>query len=225
MIKAIVTDIEGTTTSLAFVKDVLFPYARQHMAQFIKENAHNEQIRAHLNAVSNEVGKKLNDEDLTQLLINWIDQDKKNTPLKSLQGMIWKSGYESGAYTGHVYADAAHNLKRWHEQGIKLFVFSSGSVQAQRLIFGYSSAGDLTSYFTDYFDTKIGNKRETTAYQTITKQTGVEPHEILFLSDIKQELDAAKEVGMRTIWLVRDGPVKENAEHSQVNDFNEILLS
>ena len=224
MIKAIVTDIEGTTTSLSFVKDVLFPYARQHMARFIKENGHKEQVREQINAVVSEAGRELNDEEAVQQLIKWIEEDKKITPLKALQCMIWKAGYKNGDYTGHVYQDAVTNLKRWHHQGIKLYVFSSGSVQAQKLIYGYSDAGDLTSIFSGYFDTKIGNKRDSVAYQTIIKQIGEKPGSILFLSDIKEELDAAKQVGMQTYWLVREGKVDESAEHRQVNNFDEIEL-
>ena len=224
MIKAIVTDVEGTTTSLSFVKDVLFPYAREHLLQFVADHTDNDAVREQLDAVCMEVGKPLHDEDIVKHLIQWIDEDKKITPLKALQGMIWEAGYKKGDYTGHVYPDAVANLKKWHAQGIKLYVFSSGSVRAQQLIYGYSDVGDLTPLFGGYFDTRVGSKREVSAYQKIALDVGEEPANILFLSDIKEELDAAKQAGMQTIWLVRDAAIDPQAVHQQVANFDEIML-
>lgn len=225
MIQVVVTDIEGTTTSLSFVKDVLFPYARRHMQDFVSRHAHDPKIREQLDAVCREVGKPLTDAEVIQQLLQWIDADQKITPLKALQGMIWEAGYQNGDYTGHVYDDAAANLKKWHAQGIKLYVFSSGSVQAQQLIYGYSDAGDLTPMFSGYFDTRIGSKREEAAYQYIVKEVGVPAENILFLSDIKEELDAAKNAGMQTVWLVREGKINPDATHQQVKNFNEIAIT
>ena len=131
---------------------------------------------------------------------------------------------KNGDYTGHVYEDAVSNLKLWHSQGIKLYVFSSGSVQAQQLIYGYSDAGDLTPLFSGYFDTKIGAKRDVDAYKNIASEINESPEHILFLSDIKEELDAAKQAGMQALWLVRDGEIDERAAHTQVPDFNAINL-
>ncbi len=222
MIKAIVTDVEGTTTSLSFVKDVLFPYARQRLPQFVGRHADDPMVREQLDAVCRETGKTLTDEQIVKQLFQWIDEDRKITPLKDLQGMIWEDGYKNADYTGHVYDDAVENLKKWHAQGIRLYVFSSGSVQAQKLIYGHSGAGDLTPLFSGYFDTRIGSKRETGAYEYIARETGEPAENILFLSDIKEELDAAKAAGMQTIWLVRDAEIETGAAHRQVKDFNEI---
>jgi enolase-phosphatase E1 len=222
MITAIVTDIEGTTSSLSFVKDVLFPYAREHVAEFVRSHGRDAAVRKLLEAVQAEVGKPLSDAECVAQLQRWIDEDKKITPLKALQGMIWEAGYRHGDFTGHVYEDAVRNLSRWREQGIALYVFSSGSVQAQRLIFGYSDFGDLTPLFSGYFDTTIGAKREAGAYRKIAAAVAASPAQILFLSDIKEELDAAHAAGMHTVWLVRDGVIDAGAAHVQVRDFDAV---
>jgi enolase-phosphatase E1 len=224
MIKAVVTDIEGTTTSLSFVKDVLFPYARENMQAFVSRHANDPKVREQLDAVCQEVGKALTDQQIIDQLLQWIDEDKKITPLKALQGMIWEAGYKNGDYTGHVYDDAVANMNKWHAQGTKLYVFSSGSVQAQKLIYGYSGSGDLTPLFSGYYDTRIGKKREVSAYQYIVQEIGEPAENIVFLSDIKEELDAAKRAGMQTIWLVREGEVDPQAAHKQVKNFDEIEI-
>lgn len=222
MIKAIVTDIEGTTSSLSFVKDVLFPYSRSRLAEIVRHRAGEPGVQAQLDEVRRLAGAPLSDEQVITQLLRWIDDDKKITPLKALQGMIWEAGYRNGDYQGHVYEDAARILRQWKEQGLPLYVFSSGSVQAQKLLFGYSEFGDLTPLFSGYFDTHIGNKREAGAYQQIANNIGLPAAEILFLSDIKEELDAARAAGMRTIQLVRDGAVDSRAAHPQVGSFDEI---
>ena len=131
MIKVVLTDVEGTTTSLSFVKDVLFPYARERMRSFLNEHQQDAEVHKLLEAVAREVGSPLTFEQSVEQLIQWIDEDKKVTVLKSIQGMIWEVGYKKGDYPGHVYEDAVTNLKQWHSQGVKLYVVSSGSVQAQ----------------------------------------------------------------------------------------------
>ena len=222
MIKAIVTDIEGTTSSLTFVKDVLFPYARERMADFVRSHGRDAAVRKVLDDVRIEVGTPLTDMECVAQLLRWLDEDKKITPLKALQGMIWEAGYRDGDFTGHVYQDAVRNLRQWREQGIALYVFSSGSVQAQRLIFGYSDYGDLTPLFSGYFDTSVGAKRDADAYRRIAAAIPAEPSQVLFLSDIKEELDAARAAGMQTIWLVREGSIDAGADHAQVRDFDAI---
>ena len=225
MIAAIVTDIEGTTSSLSFVKDVLFPYARARMAEFVRTRATEPAVRKELDAVRGLAGKDLGTEELVAQLIRWIDEDKKVTPLKALQGMIWEDGYKKGDFKGHMYEDAVRNLRRWQAQGIRLYVFSSGSVQAQKLLFGYSDFGDLTPLFSGYFDTTIGNKREAEAYRKIVAAIGLPPVEILFLSDIREELDAARAAGMQTLWLVRDGALDPAATHRQIRNFDAISVT
>jgi len=224
MIQAIVTDIEGTTSSLSFVKDVLFPYARNHLAEFVSRHANDPSVRAQLQAVSEAVGTPLSQKEAVDQLIRWIDEDRKITPLKALQGMIWESGYRHGDFQGHVYEDAVRQLRAWNASGIGLYVFSSGSVQAQQLLFAHTAYGDLTPLFRNYFDTRIGSKREIDAYRHISDSIGVPPGNILFLSDIREELDAARAAGMQTLWLVRDGAVPTAPAHPVVRDFDGIRL-
>ena len=225
MIKAVVTDIEGTTSSLSFVKDVLFPYARLHMAEFVRQHAHEAAVKDQLDQVSDVVGKQLGLEQVITQLLQWIDEDKKVTPLKTLQGMIWQAGYESGDFTGHVYKDAVDQLREWHKQGIKLYVFSSGSVKAQQLLFAYSDFGDLTGLFSGYFDTRIGSKHEVQAYARIIESIALPAAEILFLSDIEQELDAAAMAGMQTLQLARDSGTNGANRHSSLPAFTDINIA
>ncbi len=224
MTRAVITDIEGTTTSVSFVFDVLFPYAREHIGEFVRTYAQAPSVRAELKAVAREAGRPLSDDEAIAELEAWIDQDRKSTPLKTLQGMLWKHGFEAGHFTGHVYDDAARNLTAWKARGLALYVYSSGSVQAQQLLFGHSDHGDLTPLFSGYFDTRTGHKRERDAYRKIAIEIRILPSEILFLSDIKEELDAAKSAGMQTAWLVRNQPPKPKAPHRQVNSFDQIEL-
>lgn len=223
MIKAIITDIEGTTSSLSFVKDVLFPYAREHLAEFVAQHRDEARVRELLQQADIEAGGGLSDDELVAQLLRWIDEDKKASALKSLQGLIWEHGYTNGDFTGHIYADAVEQLKVWQQQGIRLFVYSSGSVYAQKLLFAHTAYGDLTPLFESYFDTHIGHKREAASYQQILQQLQLPADECLFLSDIKEELDAAKSAGMQTRWLVRDGQ-PESKEHIQLVNFAQIQL-
>ncbi len=222
MIQAVLTDIEGTTSSLSFVKDVLFPYARAHLPAYVAEHSHDPAVRQLLNDVDHEAGGGLNDVAVVQTLIAWIDADKKATPLKSLQGLVWEHGYKNGDFTGHVYQDAYKNLKQWHARGIKLYVYSSGSVYAQKLLFGFSDFGDMTPLFSAYFDTHIGHKREAESYMKIIKELQLPADEILFLSDISEELDAAKLAGMQTGWLIREGNGPATKSEPFFTDFNAI---
>lgn len=222
MIRAIVTDIEGTTSDIRFVHNVLFPYARQHLAAFIRENHDNAEVAAALKAVRIEA--ELPEADLatiTEILFSFMDQDRKSTGLKALQGMIWRAGYVNGSFTGHLYPDVLPALKAWQQQGIKLYVYSSGSVAAQKLLFGYSDEGDITGLFSGYFDTHVGAKREVNAYHTIAAEIGLPADQLLFLSDIYQELDAAAEAGWQTLQLIR-GDADNQSRHRQVNNFSQI---
>lgn len=225
MIRAILTDIEGTTSSLSFVKDVLFPYAREHLPEFIAAHAHESDIQKLLKEVSAVAGRPLSKDQAVHQLLAWIDEDRKVTPLKALQGLIWEAGYQSGDYQGHIYDDAVHALRQWHEQGLRLYVYSSGSVYAQKLLFGHTPQGDLTPLFSGYFDTNIGGKKEAVSYQNIAAEIGLAPAEVLFLSDIEAELGAARDAGMQTRWLVREGALNDNARHPQVRNFDQIELS
>ena len=217
-IKAILTDIEGTTSAVSFVFDVLFPYAAKHLPDFVRQHAERADVVEQLAAVRADSGETGADaERVIEILLEWIAADRKATPLKALQGMVWEHGYQAGQLKGHVYPDAVEALQRWHAEGYQLFVYSSGSIQAQKLIFGCSEAGDLSPLFSGYFDTTSGPKREAASYQRITQAIGVQASEIVFLSDIVEELDAARQAGMATCGLAREGG--ELAGHVTVNSF------
>jgi enolase-phosphatase E1 len=199
----ILTDIEGTTSSIAFVHDVLFPYARRELPRFVREHGEDPDVRQWLDAVATECGGICSDDVIVETLQGWIDQDRKHTALKALQGKLWRDGYLRGDFRGHIYPDAAAALRHWHQQGHRLAVFSSGSVDAQQLLFGHSEAGDLAPLFSDYFDTRVGPKREADSYRRIAATLGQRPDDIVFLSDVVEELDAAREAGLRTVLLDR----------------------
>lgn len=214
---AIITDIEGTTTRISFVTEVLFPYARLHLAAFVRQHQQQPAVLAELTAVREQLQQPEADiEQCISALLFWLDADQKITPLKSLQGMIWQEGYQQGHFTGHLYPDAVAQLQTWQQRGIPLYIYSSGSVTAQQLLFKYSDAGDLTPLLSGYFDTRIGGKRDLASYQAILKQLQLPPAQVLFLSDVVAELDAAHQAGMATVQLIReqqatgDHPVAEN---------------
>lgn len=221
-IKVILTDIEGTTTDIRFVHDVLFPYARQQLSAFVQRHWEEPAVQEIMQQARLELNVADADQQtLIQAFISWIDQDKKVTALKTLQGLIWVEGYKSGDFTGHLYQDAYDYLKKWHAQGIELSIFSSGSVKAQQLLFGYSDFGDLTPLFSHYFDTTTGHKREKAAYVAIADSLKHAPENILFLSDIVEELDAAQSAGMNTCLLARE-QMPDNPTHDVVSTFEAI---
>lgn len=220
-IRAILTDIEGTTSAVSFVFDVLFPFARQHVPEYVRTHAAQPAIAAQLEAVRAESGEANADvERVIAILLEWIAADRKATPLKALQGMVWEQGYQAGELKGHVYPDAVAALRAWHAAGYALNVYSSGSIQAQKLIFGCSEAGDLTPLFSAYFDTTSGGKREAASYARIAEALGLPAAQVLFLSDIVEELDAAHAVGMATCGVAREGG--ELAGHRTVSSFAAI---
>lgn len=225
MIRAILTDIEGTTSSIAFVHETLFPYAREHMHAFLRAHAEDPEVLAHMQAVAEEAGCAPEPDAVAAELLAWMDADRKATPLKAIQGMIWQRGYAEGRLYGHVYPDTPEWLHAWHTRGLALYVYSSGSVAAQKLIFGHSSAGDLTPLFSGYFDTRIGAKRETAAYRAILAEIALPAEQVLFLSDIGAELDAARAAGLRTCQLLRDAKAVAAPSHPSARDFHEVRLN
>ncbi len=228
--QAILTDIEGTTSSISFVKDVLFPYARRALPTFVREHGNHPQVRHWLNQVADEIGEDVDDATLVATLQRWIDEDRKHTALKALQGMIWEDGYRTADFTAHIYPDAAEHLRAWQAEGIPLYVYSSGSVPAQKLFFAHSDAGDLSPLVSGWFDTEIGGKRESASYRRIAENLGLAPGDILFLSDVVEELDAATRAGMRTALIDRleDYPTPrgepEIGKHPRVESFGQIAL-
>jgi len=222
-IKAIVTDIEGTTSALSFVKETLFPFAYQHLPDYVLDNE--DEIADLLDAVRKEErNPDLSTQEIIEVLLRYIDEDQKVTPLKTLQGTIWAQGYESGELVGHIYDDALEGLKRWQDQGIDLYVYSSGSVPAQKLLFSHTKSGDLTPMFKGYFDTKMGGKKEAESYEKIAKEIKVSVGEILFLSDSTEEIEAAAQAGMNVIIIDREESLFEALGRKVVKSFDEIEL-
>lgn len=223
-IGAVVTDIEGTTSSIDFVHEMLFPYAAAAIPDFLRSHHADPSILPLLQDVRREIDEPdAGVERLIEVLQQWIAEDRKATPLKALQGHIWQHGYETGAFTGHLYEDAARTLRKWRERGLRLYVYSSGSVKAQQLLFGYSDAGDLRPLFDGWFDTRTGGKREQASYRCIAENIALPAGNILFLSDVAEELDAAAAAGMRTVQLVRK-PGVQRGQHATAHDFEEILV-
>jgi len=226
----ILTDIEGTTSSISFVKDVLFPYARRELPRFVREHGQEPEVRRWLDQVALENGGMCQDAMIVETLQGWIDEDRKHTALKALQGMVWEAGYASADFTAPVYPDAARALRRWHAAGHRLAVYSSGSVPAQKLLFAHTDAGDLTGLFSGWFDTAVGGKREAASYTHIAQALDVAPGGIVFLSDVVAELDAARDAGLGTILVDRpqDYPQPRIGEtaggHARVVAFDDIQL-
>jgi len=198
---AILTDIEGTVSPIAFVRDVLFPYARARLPDFVAAHPGTPPL---------------------DTLLGQMDRDEKDPALKAIQGMIWEDGYRSGAITAELYPDVAPALRRWAKAGLRLFVYSSGSVPAQKLLFGHTPA-DLVPLFQGFFDLGVGGKREAASYTLIAQGTNISPAEFLFLSDVEAELDAAAASGLRCCQLVRerDGTVA-STRHAAAADFAEV---
>ena len=224
----ILTDIEGTTSSISFVKQVLFPFARRALPGFVRARGQEPEVRRWLDAVAVEHGSICNDDTIVETLQGWIDEDRKHTALKALQGLVWREGYLRGELKADIYPDAVDGLRRWHDAGHRLAVYSSGSVAAQKLLFAHTDAGDLTGLFDAFFDTEVGHKREAGSYRTISERLQVPAADIVFLSDVVEELDAARDAGMRTVLLDRlqDYPQPRDAAaahgHARVETFDAI---
>jgi enolase-phosphatase E1 len=211
----ILTDIEGTTTAIAFVHRSLFPYAAGALPAFLAQHAARPDVAAILHDVPGA--------DKLATLRAWMAEDAKVTPLKALQGLVWREGYEQGALRGHLWPDVASALHAWHAAGLRLAVYSSGSEEAQRLLFRHSEAGDLEALFEGFFDTRLGAKREAASYTAIAATWRALPGAILFLSDVAEELDAARAAGLATCQLVRaeDG-TRPCGRHPEAADFNAV---
>lgn len=225
-VRAIVTDIEGTTSSIDFVKDVLFPYARKKLPAFIETHGDKPEVQHWLHDAAKEAGLiSASRQEIIDLLVGWIDTDRKSTALKALQGMIWAEGYAAGVFRAHFYPEVAAKLRAWRAAGIRLYVYSSGSVPAQKLFFKHSDAGDLSALFAGWFDTETGPKRDEQSYRRIADEIGESPAHLLFLSDIVAELDAARAAGFST-WLIARAPstCPADSSHRCAPDFDAIAV-
>jgi enolase-phosphatase E1 len=216
---AVLTDIEGTTTPIAFVHRTLFPFARARLPGFLETHAANAAVAT----LVREVRALAPDRPPLRALLDWMDADAKVTPLKELQGLIWREGYANGTLRAEIYPDVAGCLTAWHAAGVRLAVYSSGSVEAQKQLFAHTEAGDLTGLFGSFFDTRIGAKREADSYRAIAAELALPAGAILFLSDVEAELDAAEASGLRTCQLVRaeDGTMA-SSRHQVATDFGAV---
>jgi enolase-phosphatase E1 len=228
-------DVEGTVAPISLVTEQLFPYARTHLPQYLKENLQDPDVQADLRLLAEEnraeesqdcptYGVEIRNELFARAYLMWLmDRDRKSTALKSLQGKIWKSGFESGELKGTLFDDVPEAFRRWAAVG-KVAIYSSGSVEAQKLLFGHTVFGDLRPLIAGYFDTRTGPKTESASYAAIAKQMDVAPGDAVFFSDVVRELDAAREAGMQTRVVVREGNalVEDARGHSVVHSFDGI---
>lgn len=231
-VRAVLTDIEGTTTPLSFVADVLFPFAKERLedACVSKDPRFVDAVRQLRQEHEAERGSGATVPDTPEFgngapyARHLMELDRKSTGLKALQGLIWEDGYRTGKLKGDIYPDVAEALRSWKERGIRTRIFSSGSVLAQKLLFGHTAQGDLLPYFEGYHDTTTGPKREARAYAAIAEAFGLPPGEILFLSDVVEELDAAREAGMSTGLFLRPGNKPADPDgHPAYSSFSELM--
>uniref|UniRef100_A0A1I7Y9G2 Enolase-phosphatase E1 n=1 Tax=Steinernema glaseri TaxID=37863 RepID=A0A1I7Y9G2_9BILA len=231
--EALVLDIEGTTSSISFVKDELFPYVYKNVEGYLKEKCGDDallplielsnaeaQHDSDVKAIASDAAREEKVDSLTKNIRTWIDKDKKLTAMKQIQGQMWKDAYEQNLIKGHVYDDVLPILQKLHDSGIPIYIYSSGSVQAQKLLFGYSIAGDMTKVLSGYFDTNIGYKQESNSYKKIADSIGKEPARILFLTDVEKEAYAAVEAGLQSKLVLRDGNAPLTAQ--ALKDFETI---
>ena len=231
--RAVLLDIEGTVTPISFVHEILFPYAREHVKNYVSQHLQQPEVQADIQKLREEQSSDA--EELRQPPIDSIDNvvtyvnrlidlDRKSAALKSLQGKIWKAGYEDGSLKSPVYPDVVAAFERWQDVEIKINIFSSGSVLAQQLLFAHTEAGDLTPYIDRYFDTSVGKKIEPQSYLTIAANLAFDPTQILFVSDVVAELDAAKAAGMQTRLCIRPGNPRQPASQFQsITSFADIF--
>ncbi|MGI9457311.1 MAG: acireductone synthase [Aeoliella sp.] len=227
--RGILLDVEGTTSAVAYVYDVMFPFARRGLGAYLDGNWDSTDLRPVRKQVATDTNYPATTEDRATFeaeIVQLMDGDVKATGLKLLQGLIWEAGFKSGELVAHVFDDVPPALQSWQANGVDLRIYSSGSVHAQKLFFGHTEAGNLLPYFSGHYDTTIGAKREADSYARIAEEWDLKAGEILFLSDVVTELDAARAAGMMTGLCMRPGnaPVKPGHGHGEIGGFGEIRL-
>ena len=230
--RGILLDVEGTTSSISFVYDVLFAHAKAKVGEFLSARRDDARVLELAAAVTAAAGTPLTPAAIAAdptraalAAIDLINRDLKDTALKELQGMIWRSGLESGELVAHVFDDVPPALAQWADAGLDVRIYSSGSIEAQRLFFGHTAAGDLTPHLRGHYDTTTGTKREAGSYTAIAADMGLEPRQILFVSDVGAELDAARQAGMATALAMRPGNRDPGGlfDHEPIASFAEIV--
>ena len=236
----VLLDIEGTTSSIRFVVEVMFPFARQHVAEFLAANWSEPAVQAAIEKLAIDVGQlnmqnwlgDLNDDATRQKRVvgavqQLMDRDAKVTGLKELQGLIWERGFTSGQMIAHLYPDVLPAIEAWRASGRRVWIYSSGSIAAQRLFFGHSAAGNLLEHFSGHFDTTSGGKKESASYLRIAEAMGTTPNHVVFVSDIVEELQAASQAGMHTALSMRPENQPQPAGHgfNEIRSFAELNLA
>lgn len=236
--RGVLLDIEGTTSSISFVYDVMFPYVREHLASFLDSAWTTDELQACRPLLAKDLGKasvddwlgcksKSEQQDLVfDGVMALMDADVKATGLKQLQGLIWKDGFQSGQLVAHLFDDVAPAIKQWHQLGMDIRIYSSGSIAAQKLFFGHTVAGNLLEFFSGHYDTTTGPKKEPQSYEKIAADFGLPADDILFVSDVVDELKAANSAGMRTILSIRPGnsPAASNQGFESIESFSQINI-
>ena len=235
----VLLDIEGTTCPVNFVSEVLFPYAHQQIPLFLADQAENPIVQEILTQVFDAWDQDTDPEALSLRqrsfekntesaikYLSWlIKKDRKLTPLKELQGLIWRQGYDKKILKAPLYADVPEALRRWHHAGLRLSVYSSGSINAQKLLYQHSTFGDLSNFFYQWFDTNVGSKQIEQSYTNIGKTLNANPETIVFISDHKSELSAAKSAGLKVLFSQRDGnPEADNGDYIGIKNYSELSL-
>jgi 2,3-diketo-5-methylthio-1-phosphopentane phosphatase len=224
-VRGVVLDIEGTTTPIAFVHDVLFPYARAQLREFLSANIATGELDEAVQLLESERTSDHVDGDLATYVEWLMDRDRKSPGLKMLQGKTWERGYGDGTLRGDVFSDVPVALERWRAAEIELAIYSSGSALAQRLLFGSTTSGDLTRHFVHFFDTAIGPKRSRESYQHIARAMKHAPDKLLFVSDVPEELGAARAAGLQTLLCIRPGNAPQADHDGQaIRSFDEIVV-
>ncbi|MEQ9667210.1 acireductone synthase [Coleofasciculus sp. G2-EDA-02] len=227
-IKYILLDIEGTTSDIQFVHKVMFPYSRERLEQFVLTHKNLEEVVEAINltqqTVKAETGQDIDLEGAIATLLEWIDGDRKHPALKSIQGLIWQEGFETGAFNAHLYPDVKPKLEEWTRSGLKLGIYSSGSIATQKMFFSHTVEGDLTPLLSNYFDLTTGSKKEAISYEQISDVLGLAPNKIVFFSDVPAELVAAREKGLRVVHVKREG-TESWSDVPEVESFQEISIS
>jgi enolase-phosphatase E1 len=236
-VAGIVLDVEGTTSSVAFVYEVLFPYARTHLASFLQRHWDDDEVARARNQMARDAGAASfaqwcvpcaphEQQSFLQFeALQLMDCDAKITGLKELQGLIWRDGYAGGALRSHVYDDVPRALHRWHEQGLYVRIYSSGSVTAQKLFFAHTVHGDLSPYLCGHYDTTTGAKRDPASYARIAADMKLAPARLAFLSDVAEEVEAARIAGWQTLLVLRPGnlAVRPGHGHREIHDFDSVV--
>ena len=235
----VLLDIEGTTCPVSFVGEVLFPYAQQQLPVFLADQAKNPIVKELIDQVfaawnqdtdpgAISLGQRYSNKNSEAAVgyLSWlIEKDRKLTPLKELQGLIWRQGFDNGILKAPLYADVPEALKRWHNTGLKLSVYSSGSINAQKLLYQHSNHGDLSNLFYQWFDTNTGSKQIKQSYTNIATALGSDPEKIVFISDRKSELVAAEEAGFKVLFSQReDNPETDNGNYIGIKDYVDLNL-